>query len=140
MLEPPLGGGWGSCRFSRRLGVCAALPRRLLAHCVQRADRRARRGAAEAEPRRAGLAARCLAALTARRGERGDAALPLLPVLERSVRRAQPRRGCQPLRNRKLYALSAGTPPRWAYSTREPLGNSPRRTMSIMPGVDLPSS
>jgi len=48
-------------------------------------------------------------------------------------------RARQPLRNRKLYAFSAGTPPRCAYSTLEPAGNSPRRTLSIMPCIDLPS-
>ncbi|KGR94077.1 hypothetical protein X948_5342 [Burkholderia pseudomallei MSHR5608] len=45
----------------------------------------------------------------------------------------------QPSRNKKLYAFSAGTPPRCAYSTFEPAGNSPSRTFSIIPCIDLPS-
>lgn len=52
---------------------------------------------------------------------------------------ASGRGGNHPLPNREPYALSAGTPPRWAYSTRDPGGNSPRRTLSIKPCIDLPS-
>ncbi len=60
------------------------------AHRGQRADRRARRGAADAEPRRARLAAERRADGAARCGQRDRAALSLLPVLERAVRGAQP--------------------------------------------------
>ena len=50
-------------------------------------------GAAEAQPRRAGLAAHGRADGRAGRGQCRDAALSLLPVLERPVCRAQPGRG-----------------------------------------------
>lgn len=44
-----------------------------------------------------------------------------------------------PLRKISAYALSAGTPPRCAYSTFEPGSNSPSRTLSIIACIDLPS-
>ena len=34
---------------------------------------------------------------------------------------------------------TGGCPPRWAYSTRDPAGISPERTMPISPAIDLPS-
>lgn len=41
--------------------------------------------------------------------------------------------------NAVRYASSAGCPPRWAYSTREPAGIAPVRIMSISPAIDFPS-
>src|SRR5215207_1528129 len=42
-------------------------------------------------------------------------------------------------RNRPAYALSAGWPPRCAYSTFEPFSISSRLTRSIIPAIDFPS-
>ncbi len=47
------------------------------------------------------------------------------------------RKSRHPLRKISAYALNAGTPPRCAYSTFDPGSNSPRRTLSIIPCIDL---
>ena len=41
--------------------------------------------------------------------------------------------------NAAAYPFSAGWPPRWAYSTREPGAMRPSRTRSIRAAIDLPS-
>jgi len=47
------------------------------------------------------------------------------------------RKSRHPLRKISAPALSAGTPPRCAYSTFGPGSNSPRRTLSIIPSIGL---
>ena len=49
------------------------------------------------------------------------------------------RRPVEPSPGAPAYAGSAGWPPRWQYSTRDPGGISPERIMPISPAIDLPS-
>ncbi|KGS39904.1 hypothetical protein X961_5635 [Burkholderia pseudomallei MSHR5613] len=131
--------------------VHGALHRCRKATTVVSADARERGGANACRESRIARAVRCR--------RRGPHAADTTPIRRRYVIDTSPRRADgpdefdgvntrrrsasaarrQPSRNKKLYAFSAGTPPRCAYSTFEPAGNSPSRTFSIIPCIDLPS-